>query len=146
MVIIDTDVLIKCLKKDEQHLNEVTELLQSKSAAITPVQLSEVYGHTLPEELPLVGAFFELFEFKQFNRKVSELAGEFLHQYKPYYPQLTISDCLVAAVAAEAEAEIYTLHPKHFPMTEVRLYHKTINALTAKSKPRLANTGLEADS
>lgn len=139
MVIIDTDVLIRCLRGEAQFREEVVELLESKSALITPVQIAEVYAYTLPEELPLIGAFFDLFEVIQFNRKVSELAGEFMHQYKPFYPELTISDALVGAAAAVNEVEIFTLHPKHFPMTQVRLYHKTIKAMTAKTKTRLLN-------
>lgn len=141
MVIVDTDVIIKCLKGEEDFREEVTDLLEMKSAMITPVQIAEVYSHTLPDELPLIGAFFDLFITKQFTRKIAEQAGEFLHQYKPYYPELTISDCLVGATAAQEEAEIYTLHPKHFPMTEVRLYHKTVEVITARTKDRLGNVG-----
>lgn len=139
MVIVDTDILIASLKGDNNYREEVIDLLESKSGLLTPVQVSEVYAHTLPEELPLVSAFFDLFEMIQFDRKVSELAGEFMHQYKPFYPNLTVTDCLVGASAALNEAEIYTLHPKHFPMTQVQLYHKTIKALTAKTKERLLN-------
>jgi predicted nucleic acid-binding protein len=139
MVIIDTDVLIKCLQQKKTYLAEVTALLESQAAVITPVQITEVYGQALPEELPMLNSFFELFEVQGFDRETAEMAGEFIQQYKPFYPELTTADCLVAAVAAINEYEIYTLHPKHFPMTQVRLYHKTIKALTASSKPRLEN-------
>lgn len=139
MVLVDTDVLIKCLQAEPEFMQEVTELLEAKSAIITPIQTAEVYGNTIPEEVPAVNAFLQLFEFVEFDPKIAEQAGEFLHQYKPYYETLTVSDCLIGATAAHYEAEIYTLHPKHFPMTEVRLYHKTIKAITAKTKPRLGN-------
>lgn len=137
MVIIDTDVLIKCLQSKKTYVNEVTEILETQAGVITPVQVSEVYAHALAEELPLISSFFDLFKVEEFDRKVAEQAGEFMQQYKQYYPELTISDCLVGAVAALNEYEIYTLHPKHFPMTEVRLYHKTIAAITTRTKPML---------
>jgi predicted nucleic acid-binding protein len=139
MVIVDTDVIIKCLQQKKTYLTEVTSLLEMSSAVITPVQISEVYSHALAEELPMIGAFFDLFKVEKFDRKVAELAGEFMQQYKPFYPSLTTADCLVGAVAALGEYEVYTLHPQHFPMTEVRLYHKTISAITAATKPRLQN-------
>mgnify|MGYP001442351332 CR=1 FL=1 len=139
MVIVDTDVIIKCLQQKKTYLAEVTGLLEMAAGVITPVQITEVYSHALSEELPMIGAFFDLFKAEKFDRKVAELAGEFMQQYKPFYPNLTTADCLVAAVAALKEYEVYTLHPQHFPMTEVRLYHKTINAITASTKPRLEN-------
>jgi predicted nucleic acid-binding protein len=139
MVIIDTDIIVKCLKGEENFRREVSDLLENKLAIITPVQIAEVYAHTLSDEIALINAFFDLFEFIRFDRKISEQAGLFFNQYKKFYPELTISDCLVGAVAAQQEAEIYTMHPKHFPMTEVRLYHKTIQAITLKSKQRLEN-------
>ncbi len=142
MVIVDTDVLIKCLKDEKEHVSEVTELLETKAGIITPVQISEVYSHALSEEMPMISAFFDLFEVEKFDRKTAELAGEFMQQYKPYHSDLTTSDCLVGAAAAINDHEVYTLQPKHFPMTEVRLYHKTINAITVKSKKRLANVEL----
>lgn len=140
MVIIDTDIIIKSLKAEESYKKEVTEILESQAGIITPVQIAEVYFHALSEEYSLINSFFNLFKVENFTKKRGELAGEFMQQYKPYYPELTISDCLVAAVAADTGAEIYTLHPKHFPMTQVQLYHKTIESITKTSKPRLINT------
>jgi predicted nucleic acid-binding protein len=139
MVIIDTDVLIKCLKNEQEFVDEVTELLESQAAVITPVQITEVYSHALAEDLPMISSFFDLFKVEQFGRKTGELAGEFWQQYKKHYLDLTTADCLMGACAAINEYEIYTLHPKHFPMTEVTLYYKTIQSTIVKTKPRLAN-------
>ncbi len=139
MVIIDTDVIIKCLQNEKEYMDEVTELLKNQAAVITPVQIAEVYSYALAEELPMIGTFFDLFQVEEFGKKHAELAGEFMQQYKQFYEFLTISDCLVGAVSALNNYEIFTLTPKHFPMTEVRLYHKTIKAITAKSKQRLIN-------
>lgn len=143
MVIVDTDVLVSCLKGEEVAKNEVTGLLEAKTGLITPIQQAEVYANTLPEELPAVSSFFNLFECINFDRETAELAGEFMHQYSQFYPDLTIADCLVGAAAAKQEAEIYTHHPQHFPMTEVKLYYKTIDSITKKSKPRKATLGEE---
>ncbi len=139
MVIVDTDVLVKCLQDNKACKNEVTHLLEMQAGVLTPIQIAEVNTHALTEELPLINAFFDLFKLKSFDRKSAELAGEFMQQYKPYYEFLTISDCLVAALASINGFEIYTLNPKHFPMTEVKLYQKSIEALKLKTKERLFN-------
>lgn len=137
MVIIDTDVLIKALQNSKTILAEVTQLLEMQAGVVTPVQIAEVNANALPEELALINHFFDLFKFKSFDRKTTELAGEFMQQYKPYYPGLTTADCLVGALASINNFEIYTLQPQHFPMTEVRLYLKTPVILKAKTKERL---------
>lgn len=139
MVIVDTDVLAKALAKDNEHFEEISSLLKFKGAAITPAQIAEVYTLTSTDETPVVQQFLNLFQIWEFTAEVGKLAGEFLQQYQTYYPDLTILDCLVGATATINDAEIYTMAPKHFPMTEVRLYHKTIKAITAKSKSRMAD-------
>lgn len=139
MVIVDTDILIKCLGHVKAYKEEVTKLLEAQAAILTPVQVAEVYSHALHEELPLIGTFFDLFKMVDFDRSTANLAGEFYQQYKAFYPELSISDCLVGAAAALGEHEIYTMTANHFPMTEVKLYSKTIASLTARTKTRLQN-------
>jgi predicted nucleic acid-binding protein len=139
MVLIDTDILIKSLQNSTDEKEELEELLENQAGVITPIQISEVYSHAETDDYPAISKFFDLFEIENFSREVSELAGEFMQQYKEFYPNLTIVDCLLGAIASENDYEIYTNAPEHFPMTEVQLYHKTIKKITAKSKPRLAN-------
>jgi predicted nucleic acid-binding protein len=141
MVIIDTDIIIKSLQNSEEEKKETEELLESQAAVITPIQITEVYSHAEKDDFPAISSFFDLFDIQNFDREVAEMAAEFMQQYKEFYPKLTTSDCLVGALAAINDYEIYTNYPDHFPMTEVQLYHKTIKKITAKSKPRLANQG-----
>ncbi len=137
MVLIDSDVISACLAGKKTHVREVTDLLELKAASTTTFQLAEIYAKTKHEDLASVKAFLDLFSNLEITASAAEMAGEFWQQYSPYYPTLTVADCLVAATAVISGAEIYTLHPKNFPMTQVSLYHRTIRSITAKSKLRL---------
>ncbi|MFW5702931.1 MAG: PIN domain-containing protein [Candidatus Dojkabacteria bacterium] len=143
MVLLETDVLVKFLRDDPDIAPQIEELLSCKAGIITPVQATELVSYTAPDEVAILWQFLSQIQMTDITSEDSFQAGKYLNQYGPHYSELTVIDCLVAAVAVTKDAEIFTLNPAHFPMTEVKLFNSGLSALKAKTKERLQNFDLE---
>lgn len=140
MVLVDSDIILEFLQGKQPSASEIAELCRAQAGMITPIQVAELEATAkTDEQLGLIREALALFDIAEVTHTEAKQAAAFMRQYGHHYEKLSLADCLVAAVAVANDCEVYTNKPQHFPMTEVQLYHKTIEAITAKSTPRLAN-------
>ncbi len=84
------------------------------------VVLAEVYAGLHPDEQARAEQLLLALEFLPTSPEAARQAGAWKYRYVRQGTTLAITDCLVAAVAAEHDAVVLTRNTRDYPMPEVR--------------------------
>lgn len=121
MKLIDTDILIDHFHGHQAALDYFAETLAAgESLAISVVTLTELTGGMRPGEEPRTERLLSLFTVLDANKAIGLQAGAYLRQFRRSH-NLELGDALIAATAAQANAEVVTRNAKHYPMADVRV-------------------------
>jgi len=112
-VLLDTDVLIDCLRGTPGALDWLTRNASTSFQVPGIVAMELLAGCRSQSDLQRVQAFLSAFDI------VWPEAAEFAHAYAlmvqyRLVSALSIPDCLVAAVALSRSARLYTFNLRHF--------------------------------
>lgn len=119
MLLFDTNILIDHLKGK----TEATQILQGSiqtehilgCSVITKVEL---LSGMRPEESPQLELFLSVFEQIDVTRKIADIAGMYMNQYRKSHG-INIADAIIGATAKHTGSRLYTLNLKHYPMKEI---------------------------
>jgi hypothetical protein len=122
-VLIDSDIVIEVLRgRDRAILSRWSTLADSLSPIlVSPIAFAEVGAGALAGEMQRISGFFAPLTCVAIDRKIGELAGEYLRQYSKSH-NLKIADALIAASAVLYQAALWTRDRKHYPMPDLVFY------------------------
>ena len=117
LYLLDTTALIDLSKGFER----TTRWLKQRSDAgddlgVCPITVAEFYAGLPAHEYSTWDAFFSSLVFVPISYDAALQAGKWRASFKAQGIQLSTSDTLVAAVAAEAGATVVTSNLRHYPM------------------------------
>ena len=112
--LLDSDVLIDYLRRNPQAVAFVLGLTQRPLLSV--VSVAELYsGVRDGEERTALDNLVGGFRIIRINRAIAVRAGLHRRQFQKSHG-VQLADALIAATAEEADAELFTLNTKHFPM------------------------------
>ena len=119
--IVDTDVLIACLRDYRWAIEKVASIYDSGIAvAYTPVTAAEVFRGMRSKEETSTRAFLARLDCIPITQKIGEIAGEYLRTYSKSHG-LEIADALIVATASVSNSILLTMNKKHYPMKDVKV-------------------------
>jgi len=123
MIIIDTDVLIEIFDKESVKGEEALKRLEKsgEDIAITSLNLHEVlYGHYKAGKK--IKGIFPI-NIIEFNKKDAELSAKLEINAEKKGRIVPRIDTMIAAIALNRKAKIYTFNKKHFQtFKQIRLF------------------------
>lgn len=116
--LIDSDIVIWFLKGRKKEVELLEELSKKGELFCSVVTITEVRAGLRKKPQEVIADLTKVFPPLEVNLGIAELAGAFKQKY-----QLDIADMFIAATAAAENLPLVTYNKKHFPMSEVKLYH-----------------------
>ncbi len=111
-IVLDTNVLIKILKNNQQTIKHVESL--SPPLFVSVISAMElIYGALNKQELKKLQQFLSLFKIIQLNEKTSQQAFSLIAKYAKSHT-LDIPDALIAASCLESNKTLFTYNRKDF--------------------------------
>jgi len=116
-VVVDTSVLIDHLRGDAR----TRDLLLAKqraghglaASALTRVEL---LAGTRSAEMGQLDALFAVIRWVDVDTRIADRAGNYANHYLASHRAIDTTDYVIAATAAQLNAELLTTNVKHFPM------------------------------
>lgn len=121
MYLIDTDIIIWLLRKNEKYLQWFNGLKKTETLSISTVTVAEVYKNALASELIDIEDLLKDLEIFDVVYNIAKQAGFYWNQYVKKFKKIHILDCMIAATAKEYDLTILTLNTRHYPMTDIRV-------------------------
>jgi len=118
MIILDTDVLIEIFDKQSEQGNIALEKLErsGEDIAITSITLHEIlYGHYKINKK--INDILQINTI-EFNKKDAELSAKIEFDLEKKGKTVFRIDTMIAAIALNRKAKIYTFNKKHFQIIE----------------------------
>ena len=128
-VLIDTSVWIEFFRNREPYHTAVSQLLTEGRVCCAGIILAELMqGAKEEKELQVIREFISVFEFLTEQPETWEKTGGLSFELRRAGKPVGLSDCHIAALAAEHGAAVFTLD-KHFEVItesfEIALYAPT---------------------
>ncbi|MFH0775300.1 MAG: PIN domain-containing protein [bacterium] len=121
-VLLDTDIIIECLKGNNEIIGRLEELHDKGSIiSCTPISIAEIYSGLRKGEEKKTEELFQTMELLSINGKIGQMAGMYLAKFRKSH-SLEIADALIAAAACINNYYLYTLNQKHYPMKDVKRF------------------------
>ena len=116
MIIVDTDILIDIFDKQSEKGNLALKKLESsgEDIAITSITLHEIlFGHYKFNKKVRDILHINTLEF---NKKDAELSAKIEFDLEKKGKTISRTDTMIAAIAINRKAKVYTFNKKHFQM------------------------------
>ena len=121
-VLIDTDVIIECLRKNTKVISELENLSDDGVIiSYSPVSKAEIYFGIRANEETVTAEFFDQMECLAATAGIGEKAGRYMNAFRKSH-SLELGDTLIAATAYSSKASLFTFNQKHYPMKDIELY------------------------
>ncbi len=117
-MIIDSDILIDCARKDPKAIEFLESALRKDIAKVSAVSHMElIVGCRSKRELSTIDRFIDRFALLDLSPAISVKATELLRRYRSGHG-LMIPDALVAATALLEDEPLATHNNRHFRFIE----------------------------
>jgi len=121
-ILLDTDVVINLLKKDELFVQKFLNLCASGiKFYYNPIIIAEVYAGAFENERKDINNFFDRLINIDLCKDVGIKAGLYANKYKKAYNKISLEDYLIASCASKHSLYLWTNNKKHYPMDELKL-------------------------
>ncbi len=114
MIIIDTDVLIEIFDKNSEKGNLALDELEKsgEDVSITSITLHEIlFGHyKIKKKIKDIAQINTI----EYNKKDAELSARIEYELEKEGKSIPRIDSMIAAIAINRKAKIYTFNKKHF--------------------------------
>jgi predicted nucleic acid-binding protein len=122
-LLLDTSVMIDALNEKKNRRPFLRGLVeQGNLLACCPITIAEIYAGMRPKEEVQTTSFLSGLDFFPITFSVARLAGELKRDFGKRGVTLSVTDCLIAAVAIEYQLPLLTDNVKDFPMKNLKLY------------------------
>jgi predicted nucleic acid-binding protein len=118
--LLDTDVLIEWLRRDER----VVAWLKERDGggdylALTPVSIAEIYAGLRPREEFIIADVLRVLHCVELDERVGRKAGHYRLRFGPSHG-VEIADALIAAAAHVHGLILCTRNVRHYPMRDIK--------------------------
>jgi predicted nucleic acid-binding protein len=121
-VLLDTDIVINLLKKDEEFVSKFLKLVKDDTKFYyNPIVLAEVYAGAFEKEIKTIEQFFDKLDNIEICKYTGVQAGKYANSYKKAYNKISLEDYLIAACAKINGLTLWTNNKKHYPMDDIKL-------------------------
>ncbi len=118
--LLDSDVLIACLRGKPSVLTFVGEICKHEVPAISSLSYFEVWAGVRPQEEEAVFNFLSSLRILPVEQLIAEEAGNYVRAYRKRGLTLSSMDTLIAATAKIHDLILVTSNVRDFPMTDVQ--------------------------
>lgn len=121
--LVDTDKWISFLNKRENAIDLISKLRKQGeifSSILTIAELRAGWTDDMADNFLTI--FYAHTKIVDVSRKIAELAGKFLKDYKTKGISLPTVDSLIASSAIIEDCQMVTGNKKDFPMPQLKLY------------------------
>lgn len=119
MYLIDTDIIIWLLRKNEKYLQWFNSLQKTEKLFVSTVTVAEVYKNAFLSEITNIEDLLKDLETLDVTYTIARQAGLYWNQYIKKFRKLHILDCMIAATASEHGLTVLTLNTRHYPMSDI---------------------------
>ena len=122
--LLDTNIIIDALNEKRNRTEFLIDLTERQGhyLACCPINVAEVYAGMRPKEESKTKALLHSLQLFPITLAVAELAGLLKRDHAKKGVTLSLTDCIIAAVAIHNRITLITDNVKDFPMKEVSLY------------------------
>jgi predicted nucleic acid-binding protein len=121
-VLLDTDIVIFLLKKEQSFVQRFLNLVkQGYEFYYNPVVSAEIYAGAFEKEIPQIESFFIKLQCIEICKFTGIQAGNYANVYKKAYNKISLEDYLIAANAKVNSMKLWTNNKKHYPMEDIEL-------------------------
>jgi len=120
--LLDSDILIWCLRKREDTVSLVQGLNEEGSLGCSAACIVEIQAGAKSHEVKKTSLLLDALRVYLMDRSIANLAGKYLREHRLKGVTLDFVDSVVAATAVLNNLILVTYNTKHYPMSEVRLY------------------------
>jgi predicted nucleic acid-binding protein len=122
-LVLDTDIVINLLKKQDEVVAQFLTLVESKtSILISPIVVAEIYAGAYPREHKDIEAFFSLCQLVTTDADIARTAGGYANRYRKAFQGISLEDYLLAATARNHRCPLWTGNRKHYPMDDIAFF------------------------
>lgn len=116
--LLDTDIIIDCLRGKQKALSFVEKVITQKVCYISTISVAELYaGVRAGKEQKLLEEFLNAFEMVTVSSDIAQTGGLYRRDYGKSHG-VGLADALIAATANACHAQLASLNKKHYPMIE----------------------------
>ena len=116
MKLFDSTVLIAHLRGESAATTLLLDAVAADAACCSVLSRVELEGGMRSNERASVQRMFSAIEAIGVTEPIAVRAGELLRRFRRSHQGIDLVDCVIAASAELADAELLTLNVKHFPM------------------------------
>ncbi len=128
-LLVDSSVLIDFLRNRNLRRELLPRLLDAGYLlSTTAINIGEVYSGAWPAELMRTVALLDTFHCYPIDTTIGREGGLLRSEYARRGVSLSLSDCLIAAVALKQNLPLFTDNAKDFPMPQLQLFNPTSDA------------------
>ncbi len=121
-ILLDTSVLVEFSRRREPATSRVRALLASgDDIGVCGINITEFLSGVAVEKRQQWERFFATLSYWDITRPVASKAGYFRYEYAKKGQPLSTQDTMIAAVAYEQNATIFTGNVKDFPMPDIAI-------------------------
>ncbi len=119
-ILLDTDIVINLLKKDQLHLEKFLSLDNDGAVFYcNPIVVAEIYAGAFQREIISINQFFDHLININICKFTGIQAGQYANQYRKAYNKISLEDYLIAASAKINSLALWTNNRKHYPMEDI---------------------------
>ena len=115
-VLIDTNILIEILRKNEQYVNLLFEMSDNTELFYNPVIEAELLAGAKDKDKKSIDFVLSKMQCLSIDKHTGQIAGELANKYSKSHSSITLDDFLIAASSKQHKCKFWTLNKKHFPM------------------------------
>jgi len=127
-ICLDTDILIDFLKGDPEIVKKTKELEERHELTTTTINIFELYfgafkSRKVEGNVKAVDELVERLEPLKFTSNSAKISGKIIADLERKGEPIDFRDAMIAGIALENEALIYTRNMRHFKrVEELKLY------------------------
>lgn len=120
-ILIDSDILIDHLRKDQNALNYIQQEIDDSSPLfISVISRIEIFSGARKGEEETIRLLFDIMTSVDVDHSIADGAGEYLRKFRKSRA-LSIGYAIIAATAKEMGMKLVTRNIKHYPMKDIEV-------------------------
>jgi len=120
-LLIDSDILIDHLRKEQNALDYIQKKLDDDSSLfISVICRIEIFSGARKGEDETIQSLFDILTSVDVDLAIADAAGEYLRKFRKSNA-LSIGDAIIAATAKEMGVKLVTRNIKHYPMKDIEI-------------------------
>jgi hypothetical protein len=120
-ILIDSDILIDHLRKEQSALDYIQQEIDDDSPLfISVISRIEILSGARKGEDETIRSLFDILTSVDVDLAIADEAGEYMRKFLKSHA-LSIGDAVIAATAKEMGMKLVTRNIKHYPMKDVEI-------------------------